>query len=894
MSLPIGTRLGRYEVVSLVGTGGMGEVYRARDQRLGRDVAVKVLPAQMCQDPDRLRRFEQEARAIGALNHPNVLAVYDVDVSEGRPYLVSELLEGESLRERLNRGALPPRRAVEIAAQTAAGLAAAHACGIVHRDIKPENLFLTRDGRAKILDFGIAKLTQPDPEGIGETDTSAGQTAEGVVIGTAGYMSPEQVRGQRVDQRSDIFSFGAVLHEMLAGTRAFPGASSALAVHAVLELDPPGLPNAVPEPIRRVVRRCVDKDPDARFQSARDLAFALEGFTTDSDVTDRQATGTARRAPALGLVAVGVAFGVSASALAWFFAPTGPPETEPRPVRRFVFQPPAHAPLTLARTALAIAPSGTQLVYAADSTPPQLFLRPLTRLDATPLAGTENPLLPFFSPDGQWVGFEAGGRLKKVSILGGEPLTLAEVGSVGFLGASWGPDGQILFSRVGSGILRVSADGGAPVPLTAIDQAIEIDHHPPFERLSGPTVLFTVHAAVDTFHVAVRTPTGEQRMLIPNGFSARYLPTGHLVWSRDSALLAASFDRERLAITGPEVTLLDNLFSMPGGGVAPYAVADDGTLAYVPAPSRAGRTLVWVDRTGAVQPLALPPRAFDLPRISPDGRRVAVRVDDGQGGAIWIYRLEDGAASRLALDGRIADLAWTPDGNHITYGVRRRDESLLIRQRIDGTGPGEVLARSPRNHLLAGDWAPDGRALAFVDRPATGLSDIRIWRRPGEGVESFIAGPTAEGGPSFSPDGRWIAYHATDRFSTGRDAVYIRPFPGAGVPRQISIDGGEQPRWSPTGDEVFFWQGRRLIAVPVRTSPTLDVGPPRALFELPFAHAALAFDAPQGSPVWAVAPDGRRFLVVKPADEESTPRPIHIVENWFEELTARVRPSASQ
>jgi len=890
MSLTTGTRLGPYEIVVLLGAGGMGEVYRARDARLARDVALKVLPGALNTDSDRLRRFEDEARAAGALNHPNVVSIHDVGIEQGRPFLVAELLEGETLRERLVRGALPPRRAIEITAQTAHGLAAAHAKGILHRDLKPENLFLTRDGRAKILDFGIAKLTQLEAADTpdGPTATGVRETEPGAVVGTPGYMSPEQVQGRKVDQRTDLFSLGAVFYEMLSGVGAFAGTSRIGTLNAILEADPKELPDAVPTAVQRIVRRCLEKDPDARFQSARDLAFALDSLMLEGPASTQSAAVTksrVRRAFGMAVLA-GVATAVTLGYAAWTTFGSRAADPGSLHIRRFVFQPPANAPL-MSAYAFALSPDGSRLVYVARvAAGTQLHMRRLDQLEVEPLAGFEGAIAPFFSPDGQSIGFYSDGRIRRVPATGGAPATIAESpGELFFIGASWGPDGTILFSRMTSPVLRVPADGGIPVPLMELSEAAgEVDHHTPFYLPDGTALLFGVHAGRELFRVAARSlVTGEQRILVQDGFHPRYAASGHLVFARGSTLLATPFDSERLAIMGPEVALIENLATVLDSGLASYSISKDGTLAFVPAPSLAGRTLVWVDRTGRVEPAAMPPQAYSFPSLSPDGRRLAVQVADGRRSDIWIHRFADGAATRLAVEGLNSRPGWTPDGQQVTFSTRRGEERFLLTQTVDGTSSGETLAKSRRTDLWAGSWTPDGQALAFVDAPPTDISDINLLRRSGGTVEPLIAGPATQRGPSFSPDGRWLAYESDE---SGRFEVYLRPFPASGVPRQISTNGGGLARWSSDGREVFFILARRFYSVPIRTAPTLEVGAPRLLFELPFGPTGGGV----GPPPWDVTPDGQRFIFIKPGDDELAPRPIYIVENWFEELKRRVRP----
>jgi eukaryotic-like serine/threonine-protein kinase len=897
-----GYRIGSYEVVTLLGAGGMGQVFRARDTKLNRDVALKVLPDSFELDSDRKARFTREAHMLAALNHPNIAAIYGLEDSQDRHALILELVDGLTIADMIAHGPVPLVDAVGIARQIAEALEAAHDKGIIHRDLKPANIKVTASGVVKVLDFGLAKVWGGAADyGIGAGPTvTATRLGQPVVLGTPAYMSPEQARGRALDKRTDIWSFGCVLFEMLAGRMAFRGDTASDTIARVLErdVDWAALPVSCPPRIRELLRRCLQKDPGRRLRDIGDARLELE-MLDDAAIALADAATASDRAPLpnLGiqmrggrLLAAGLVLVVASAALAvWVDRKTAREASADAPVirtvRRFVFQPPANAPL-LASWLFALSPDGTRLVYAARvASGSQLHMRRLDQLEVEPLAGFEGARLPFFSPDGQSIGFSSAGRIGRAPATGGAPVTITEwPPELGFTGASWGPDGTILFGRISSPVLRVPATGGTPVPLMELSEpAGEIDHHNPFHLPGGTAILFNIHAGREIFRIAARSlVTGEQRILIKDGFSTRYAASGHLVFARGSTLLATPFDPERLAITGPEVALIDNLATVQDSGNAAYSISEYGTLAYVPAPSRDGRTLVWVDRTGRVSPAALPPQAYFFPSLSPDGRRLAVQVADGRRSDIWIHRFADGAATRLAVEGLNSRPAWTRDGQHVTFSIRRGEDRLLIRQAVDGTAPGETLASSRRTDLWAGSWTPDGQ-LAFVDAAPTDISDIKLFRRSAGTVEPLIAGPATQRGPSFSPDGRWLAYESNE---SGRYEVYVRPFPVSGVPRQISINGGGLARWSSDGREVFFMLARRFYAVPIRTAPSLEVGAPRLLFELPFGLTGGGV----GPPPWDVTPDGQRFIFVKPGDDELAPLRIHIVENWFEELKRRVRP----
>ncbi len=819
MPVAIGARLGPYEIVGFLGAGGMGEVYRARDPRLGREVAIKILPAAFAGDADRLRRFELEAKAASLLSHPGILTVHDIGTADGAPYIVSELLEGETLCERLSRGPLAPRRSVEIAAAIADALAAAHTRGIVHRDLKPENLFLTRDGRVKILDFGIAKLTEA------AVDLGAGTvsmlTDVGVAVGTLGYMAPEQLRGEPTDHRADLFALGAILHEMIAGAPPFKRESRVQTVNAVLESDPPELAPETAPGIQRIVGRLLEKLPDARFQSAPDLAFALNTLSGTAPAPTvrtlpRRAGVDWRLAAALGVIAAALAAG-----LTWTLRES--PRPPSGPITRYSVVPTAR----IAVDSFALSPNGRLLAYAGGG---QLYLRSLDELESRPMAGTEGAAIPFFSPDGQWIAFRSNGRqLKKVSINGGTPISIGDVGGV-MLEGHWAADGRIFMSIRLHGLRTVSAEGGTPTQLTSPDSAAsEIDHHAP-QALPGGAVLFSVHTGPELFRIAVRSAAGVQRTLIDDGFYARYVPSGHLVFGRADGMYAAPFDVDRLSLTGPPVRVLENVNLQPENGVINFSVAANGTLAFVPTISIDGRQLIWVDRAGRVEPLQAPPQAYSYPSISPDGLRLAVQISEGVRDHIWLYEFASGALTRLSAEGADSRPVWMPEGQAVSFATRRKEVRLIVRQRLDASAPLEDLV-SGRNTVWPGAWTPDGQALIYVEDPPTSLAVLNLLQLPVGRKPEPLIGPVHLQ-PSLSPDGKWMAYVAVE----GRPQIFVRQL-GGGAARQVTADGGGQPRWSRDGRELFFRRQSDSLRIPIETTPVLQVGRPERLFteELPLA-----------------------------------------------------------
>jgi len=883
MTLAAGTRLGPYEIVSMVGSGGMGEVYRARDPRLGRDVAVKVLRSEVA-DSNRMRRFEQEARALGALNHSNILAIHDFGTHKGSPYVVSELLEGDPLRARLEAGPLPATKSVDYGLQIVSGLAAAHDKGIIHRDLKPENLFATRDGRLKILDFGLAKLTN---EGTGAHDDQGTTATEvGVVVGTAGYMSPEQVRGEAVDHRSDIFSFGVVLYEMLSGERAFRRDSRAETHAAILTEDPPelsGTGRRIPPGLARIVRRCLEKRAGDRFQSTHDLALALEAVSAGGfggEVTPPTGSRPVARgrwwlaALALLLLGLGAIVGRGVD---------DPPK--PRPVHLDLVLPPEHQLANRLRV-IALSQDGSQIAFVAG--PDQrIWVRPLGTPEATPVPGTDGGLSPFFSPDGAWLGFWKDGKLQKVALGGGSPIALCPARTT--YGAIWRDEDRILFSQPYSGLYEVSADGGEPKLLIPRDRSRdEIAIDGPRLLPDGRSLLFSILVAGQHWNSAriyvERLDTGERRLLVDGGTDPRYLPSGHLLFVRDSSLFAMPFDIETLEVSGSPIPVLDDLrrAHLFETGAGQYDVAPNGTLAYASGPLVYSSTLVTVDRAGAEQELPIPPRDYIHARISPDGRRIALDTVLGQD--IWTYEVDRGAMTRLTSAHTSLHPVWTADGKALVFDAQLG--TGLERKAVDGAQPAELIASEAALYLTAVSASPDGRVVAVERSDDLEAFDIGILPLDGGDVEPLLADPRfRELSPVFSPDGRWLAYVSDE---SGKNEVYVQPYPQLDQRWPVSTGGGVEPAWSPKGNEIFYRTGPRasiLMAVPVRTEPRFEVGQPKKLFEKPPGlYQAEAMGAHQNYDVW---PDGERFLFNKM--ERGPPlTSIRVVLNWQLELADRV------
>jgi serine/threonine protein kinase len=874
VTLSAGSRLGPYEIVAPIGAGGMGEVYRARDSRLGREVAVKVLPASFSTDPDRMRRFELEARAAGILNHPNITAVYDVGTIDGSPYVVTELLEGETLRNRLAGGALAPRRAIDYALQIAHGLAAAHEKGIVHRDLKPENLFVTKDGRLKILDFGLAKLTQPErggPQTNLPTETAA--TEPGVVLGTLGYMSPEQVRGRPADPRSDIFAFGAVLYEMLSGKRAFHRDTPADTMSAILREDPPDLSSTnrlIAPALDRIVHHCLEKDPEARFHSAHDLAFQLQ-FPATGETSGIAAAPSLKSRPSPALLAMGAIALLLVAALTMLVLRRPNPAPAARLVRFSVPIPPGtiYAPGAVSR-GLSISPDGTRLVIQAFSKGQRhLFVRPLDSEKYTELEGTVGASAPFWSPDSRFIAFFADGKLKKIPAAGGpaEELCPAPYDWVG----TWGRDGTILFSQIPPGepgIFRVSDRGGEPVRVLGVDP-------------SDPVALLWPQFLPDGRHFLFQAlaPSGKTRELRVGSLDSRdvraitqlasrfeYAEPGYLIYVRDNALFAQPFDAKKAALYGEPTLVAENVHHFFGPGHAAFSVSQAGVIAYQAAETPV--RLVWLDRRGRELGVLGQPAVVDFVRISPSGNRIAVDVEDSRFGTsdLWVFEAASGASTRLT-SGQIDESApvWTPDGARLVFRVDDKGPPDIAQMVVGSPGSERSLLILP-GVQQSEDISRDGRRLVFLEDAAT-TADIWLKSLDGDSrPKPWLRSPFNERNPRFSPDGRWIAY---DSDESGTREVYVALTDGAGEKKRISPSGGREPRWSSDGKELFYAApDDTIVAVPVILGSDLQTGPGAPLFRM--ETGIRNFD---------VAPDGSRFLVSTPL-EKSPESPIRVIVNW--------------
>jgi len=889
--LSSGTKLGRYEIRSLLGEGGMGEVYRARDTELGRDVAVKVLPSSFSADRDRLSRFKQEACAAGALNHPNILVVHDIGAHDGSPYVVSELLEGETLRKRIAGSPLAQRRAIEYALQIAHGLAAAHEKGIIHRDLKPDNIFITNDGRVKILDFGLAKLTQDDgSQQQSDIPTRRADTDPGVVMGTAGYMSPEQVRGQTLDQRSDIFSFGAILYEMLSGRRAFHGETAADTMSAVLKEDPPELSESnktVSPVLERVVNHCLEKNPGARFHSAGDLAFALETLSGSTSVSTQTVTVPAltpgwisRNRLSMVLAAVAV-LATIALAILYF---RRPPVPEAHTVRFFV-QPPDKGTIS-GGGGQHISPDGLRLVYPVTGPDGRrlLWTRPVDSLTAQPLAGTEDGSNPFWSPDSRFIGFyAAGSKLKKVEFTGGPTQVLSDVQVGG--GGTWNREGVIVFTKnSGDGLYRMSASGGAPARVTTLDESRkEVVHAWPYFLPDGRHFLYLARSpqSENTGIYVGTLDSSERKLLLNTDSSAVYAPPGFLLFLRERTLMAQAFDASSLQLSGEPFPIADQVGQNPATGRAFFSVSQTGVLTFlsISAPTT---QLAWFDRAGKQLALVGSPAADTAIRLSPDEKQLAVARLDIQAAStdIWLIDLARNVPSRFTFDpANENNPVWSPDRSRILFSSSRGGVTNLYQRLASGTGSDEALFKSTQP-IAPLDWSPDGKFILYgVVSPKT---DSDIWTLPLFGDQKatpYLQTEFSETQARFSPDGRWVAYTSN---GSGSFQVYVQSFPPSGGKWQISTNGGGQPQWRHDGKELFFLSpDRKLMVVEVDSAEsTFGAGVAKALFEVRAElRADFAIPAFPNASYYAASGNGQRFLVSTLAGE-STSTPLTVVLNW--------------
>ena len=853
----------------------MGEVWRARDTKLGREVAIKVLPAGLSADKDRLARFEQEAQAAGALNHPNILVIYHIGTHEGAPYIVSELLEGETLRERMGGAPLPHRKAIDYALQTARGLAAAHEKGIVHRDLKPDNLFITKDGRMKILDFGLAKLTTSDgSQSQTAVPTRRVNTDPGMVMGTIGYMSPEQVRGKAADHRSDIFSFGAILYEMLSGRRAFRGESTADTISAILREDPPELSTTnrtINPSFERVVNHCLEKNPEERFNSARDLAFAIEALSapsTSSESTLLSTIPTSKR-KRQDLIAWTVAavllIACTTLAVLYFW----PRSIDKRQISFTIEMPEKVVEI---RTPT-VSPDGRMIVFQGVAEGKVgLYVRNVDSINTQRLAGTDDASFPFWSPDSRYVGFFSDNRLKKVDITGGMPQTICPVAEP--IGGAWNRDGVIVLAQGGQGLHRVSAAGGESTLLLSLDTSKnEIDHDFPAFLPDGKHFLYySFKGDRGSAEIYIGSLQGDRKLLLRNDSNAAYLAPGYLLFAREFILMAQAFDASKLELTGEPFTVMENVAYSTSNSYSHFSVSDNGTLAYWKG-TDVGRQLAWFDRTGKQITTVGPPGTYNDIVLSPDSKRAAIQDIHGGNSDIWIMDLVRGVPVRFTFTPNAQDdnPSWSADGSFLFYTVASEGKATFFKKNASGAGTEEKIYEPTAGIDDGTDVSPDGKNLLFETVGEKTQSDIWVLPLDGSGsAHSLFASNFAEFHAHFSPDGHWIAYASSE---SGRPEIYVQSFPPAGGKWQVSTGGGAQPHWRRDGKELYFIApDRKLMAVEVKLGATFEMGTPAPLFQTQVS----SFGSPNR---YDVAADGQRFLV-NTAVQEPSRTPIVVILNW--------------
>ena len=883
---------GRYRVVRRAGSGAMATVYEARDAS-GAAVAVKTLRGGLELEGRARSRLVREAQALAEVHHPAVVQYVDHGVEGDVPFLVMAWVEGVTLAERLEATGITPEEALALVARLSAGLSAAHAQGVVHRDLKPGNIMLTSTG-AKLLDFGLAK---PAALVGGATLTAAATqttpvTQEGTVVGTFQYMSPEQIEGKELDGRSDIFSLGAVLYEMLTGQRAFQGKSQLSVASAILEKEPAPISSIkplTPPAFDHAIRGCLAKDPEERWQTARDLALELKWVGKAENAGQPEASlGLVRGSRLLWTLTLGL-LGVIAVAL-WGWMRTGSPPL--RPVTRWatVF------PRSDTIQGVTFSPEGSHLAYISGG---QVFVRATDQLEAKRVSGDDQVGTPavFFSPDGKWIAYRSNGKLKKAPTAGGASLTLCDWAGLPGAGPSgtWGPDDTIIFASglatgIGTGehgLWRVPAAGGKPQVLTTPDsQKGETAHGSPHFLPGGNAVLFSIKTATswDDGRIAVlNLRTGEQRVLLEGGSNPRYAPTGHLIYARGSSLFAVPFDPERLRLNGTPSPVLEGVSRLLG--FVDYSFSESGDLVYVPGGAEVQKTtMVWVDRTGKAESIEAPPRAYFNPSISPDGRLVAMTIEGGseENLDVWIYDLARRTLTKLTNGFLNNAPVWTPDGKRVAFrNVNESGQNGIFWAPADGSAPPEQLLATD-GPVTPGSWLPDGSALLFYAAPATGIGVLPVPRAPADSPRTPRAMVKNSLSPQVSPDGRLLAYQSAGQ-------VYVQPFPSLLGKWQISNDGGSSPRWARNGRELFYHNGQKMMAVDIESREVFRAGTPKLLFEGRYLGGPVGLQPGIG---YDVSPDGKRFLMIR-ADSEPNAAQLQVVENWFDELRRRV-PTANK
>jgi Tol biopolymer transport system component len=891
----IGKTLAHYQITSQLGKGGMGEVYRAKDRKLGRDVAIKVLPAEFAKDADRVARFQREAKLLASLNHTNIAAIHGLEESGGINFLVLELVEGETLADRIKAGPVPAEEALKLALQIAEALEAAHEKGIIHRDLKPSNIKVTPDGKVKVLDFGLAKAFSGEQSDLNLSNSptltrsptlSDMATQQGVILGTAAYMSPEQARGKVVDKRADIWAFGCVFYEMLTGRVAFQGEDVSEILASVIKGDVKLnlLPENLHPRVHEVILRCLQKDLRKRYSGITDARYEIEQALADPSGVSVPPIAAAERRRKLRTMLPWVAVAIVLTAIIAGLAGWKLKPLEQRQVMRFDCELPEGMQFS-GTFPIAVSPDGRKLVYCTSK---GLYIRSMDEWTTKPLAGTDgHARYPFFSPDGKWIGYisSADRKLKKISINGGTSVALCDCAR--FNGASWGADDTIVYSEFLKGIMRISANGGTPELILKTPSGLpRWPQILPDER----SVLYAASFGQNSGQMKIMIQSlksGAAKELFP-GISARFLPTGHIVYqtANGNNLFTVPFDLEKQAVAGGPVQIVE------GVGANQYAIAESGTLVYVPAASsvasESGRTLMWVDREGKEEALPAPPNYYQTPKISPDGKQVALAMSTDGISQIYIWDLAGETIRRLTFD-KASNFKpiWTPDSKRIVFASNGDGINGIYWKAADGTGKAQKLNSAADLNLRPYSCSSDGKTLAIEESNSSFTQyDITALSLEGDHTRRpLLHEEYIEGQPDISPDGKYIAYVSME---SGGLEIYVRPFPDVSNGKwQLLTGGGTFPMWSPDGRELFYSRNGAFMAVPVDTKSTFNWGKPRMLFQKMYVPA----DAE--GPAWDIGPDGKRFLMIKqpvPTDTAAAaagPSRINIVLNWLEELKQR-------
>jgi serine/threonine-protein kinase len=865
----------RYEITEELGRGGMGVVYKAKDAKLKRTFALKFLSPELTRNSEAKERFIHEAQTASVLDHPNICTVHEIDEDEGQLFISMAYIEGESLREKVKDGPIKLKEALDIAVQVAEGLNEAHENGIVHRDIKSANIMVTAKGQAKIMDFGVAKL--------------AGQTRftrTGATMGTAAYMSPEQSRGEKVDHRTDIWSLGVVLYEMVIGQLPFRGDHEQAMMYSILNEEPEpmtSLRTGVPMELERIVDKALTKDPAARYQHTDDMlvdlrllkdnitAFLKSPIVKASALSKPQAKPWKQALPWITTAIMAVIAGLAA--WQWMRSPS---EIKGK-VSRFALAIPSNQRfISVTGQGIALSPDGSCLVYTGQGElGRQLYVRKMDELEASPILGTEGAYEPFFSPDSQWVGFVTSGSVKKVALRGGPSLTICEA-PPSPAGASWSQDGTIVFGTYNNGLFRVSSSGGVPQEITTPDVENNVTSHRWPEFLPGSkAVLFTIWtASLEAANIGIASlETGEVKLLFEGGTYPIYSSTGHIVYGgTDGSLLAVPFDHTHFQVTGPVTALLDNI-DVKGGGPANFAVANNGSLVYLSGSSY-NQLIVMVDRQGNEQSLTKELHGYRSPRISPDGEFVAVDLTDQGETNIWVYKLLHGPLTRLTFEGSNLYPIWSPDGKRVVFSSNREGTNDIYWKKADGSSAAERLLEAEFAQYET-SFTPDGKLLVYREsHPST---DMDIWILPLEGEREprpILNTSYEERTPMISPDGHWIAFTSTE---SGQNEIYVRTFPDVGGGKwQVSIDGGTEPLWSINGKELFYRsRDNKIVSIEVETEPVFTPGYRKVLFEDIYVRRYQHTN-------YDIHPDNERFVMIKSSEKISTE--MVVVLNWFEEL----------